>query len=159
MPTFGVNVAVLDAGRVLLTQREDFHVWCLPGGHVEPGERTEDAAVREVLEETGVVVELTRHVGTYTRPRWRDGRYRIVVYAARPIGGALVGQPEEVIALGYYHPGALPRPMLQGQEQRIRDVFDGRTAVARSSLASWPFTSGEDAIRRRDASPLNRAAF
>lgn len=159
MPTFGVNVAILDAGRVLLTQREDFEVWCLPGGHVEPGESAEAAALREVREETGLVVELTRHVGTYERPRWRNGLYRIVVYAARPVGGALVAQPEEVVALDYFPPVALPRPLLLGQEQRIRDVFDGRTAIARTSAVTWPFGSAEETVRRRDASKLSRAAF
>lgn len=159
MPTFGVNVAILDAGRVLLTQREDFEVWCLPGGHVQPGESAETAALREVREETGLVVELTRHVGTYTRPRWRDGRYRIVVFAAQPVGGALLAQPEEVVALGYFAPDALPHPLLLGQEQRLRDVFEGRRSIARTSAATWPFTSSEEAFRRRDVSPLPRAAF
>lgn len=159
MPTFGVNVAIMDTGRVLLTQREDFEVWCLPGGHVEAGESAEAAAVREVREETGLVVELTRHVGTYARPLWRDGRYRIVVYAARPVGGILVAQPEEVVALAYFAPDALPRPLLLGQDQRLRDVFDGRLAIARTSAVTWPFLSSEDSVRRRDASSLSRAAF
>jgi ADP-ribose pyrophosphatase YjhB (NUDIX family) len=38
MPTFGVNVAIIQDGQVLLTQRRDFPVWCLPGGGVEDGE-------------------------------------------------------------------------------------------------------------------------
>ena len=159
MPTFGVNVAVLGAGRVLLTRREDFDVWCLPGGHVEPGESAEAAAVREVREETGLVVELTRHVGTYSRPRWRDGRYRIVVFAARPVEGALIAQPGEVRALDYFASDTLPAPMLLGQPQRIQDVFDGRCAIARSSAVTWPFASFDEALRERDASSLSRAAF
>jgi 8-oxo-dGTP diphosphatase len=159
MPTFGVNVAVLDAGRILLTQREDFEVWCLPGGHVDSGESAEAAALREVREETGLVVELTRHVGTYVRPRWRDGRYRIVVFAARPVAGALIAQPEEVRAVDYFPPDALPGPMLLGQPQRIRDVFEGRTAIARTSEVTWPFASFDEALRRRDESSLSRATF
>ena len=38
--------------------------WTLPGGGLEPGEGPEAAAVREVLEETGYVIELTRLLGT-----------------------------------------------------------------------------------------------
>jgi ADP-ribose pyrophosphatase YjhB (NUDIX family) len=60
MINLGVNVAVIEDGRVLLTQREDFPVWCLPGGGVDPGESLAQAAVREVREETGLEVELER---------------------------------------------------------------------------------------------------
>ena len=31
----GVSVAILEAGKILLTRREDFDVWCLPGGAIE----------------------------------------------------------------------------------------------------------------------------
>ncbi len=34
----GVNIAILQDNQLLLNRREDFEVWCLPGGHVEPGE-------------------------------------------------------------------------------------------------------------------------
>jgi ADP-ribose pyrophosphatase YjhB (NUDIX family) len=39
-------------------------VWSLPKGHVEPGETTEDAAVREVLEETGIHGTILASLGT-----------------------------------------------------------------------------------------------
>ena len=39
-------------------------VWSLPKGHVEPGETTEDAAVREVLEETGIHGTIVASLGT-----------------------------------------------------------------------------------------------
>jgi ADP-ribose pyrophosphatase YjhB (NUDIX family) len=68
MINLGVNVAVIEDGRVLLTQREDFEVWCLPGGQVESGESLAQAAVREVREETGLHIELLRLVGIYSRP-------------------------------------------------------------------------------------------
>ena len=69
MPTLGVNVAILDENhRLLLTRREDFDVWCLPGGGVEPGETLTQAARREAEEETGLQVRLTHLVGVYSRP-------------------------------------------------------------------------------------------
>ena len=43
----GAQVAILEAGRVVLIQRDDFHVWALPGGSIDPGEDAASAAVRE----------------------------------------------------------------------------------------------------------------
>jgi 8-oxo-dGTP pyrophosphatase MutT (NUDIX family) len=43
---------------VLLHRHRKLGLWLPPGGHVEPHELPDDAAVREVLEETGVVIEL-----------------------------------------------------------------------------------------------------
>ena len=47
-----------DRGRVLLVRRADDGQWAAIGGMVEPGERPEDAACREALEEAGVEVAL-----------------------------------------------------------------------------------------------------
>jgi hypothetical protein len=47
MPGIAVNVAVIQEGKVLLTKREDFEVWCLPSGGVEDGESLAEAALRE----------------------------------------------------------------------------------------------------------------
>jgi 8-oxo-dGTP pyrophosphatase MutT (NUDIX family) len=58
-------VAARDAqGRVLLV-RHAIGAWVLPGGSIEPGEVPADTAVREMWEETGLVVRLTRLVGVY----------------------------------------------------------------------------------------------
>lgn len=62
-----------DVGRVLLHRHKRLGIWLQPGGHVDPGESCEDAAVREVLEETGVVAThaLPRplHVDVHEGPR------------------------------------------------------------------------------------------
>lgn len=82
------DVVALAAGaplRVLLVRRgnEPFKGdWALPGGFVEERERARDAAVRELEEETGVVVGDLSLVGVYDEPD-RDPRGRVVSIAYR----------------------------------------------------------------------------
>src|SRR6202011_555214 len=103
MPELGVLVVETD-GLILLTKREDMHVWCLPGGAVDDGESIAQAAIREVREETGLTVELVRLVGLYSRPSWNTHQ---AVFAARPICGTLFPQKGEVIEAGYFNAEAL----------------------------------------------------
>jgi ADP-ribose pyrophosphatase YjhB (NUDIX family) len=58
-----------DQRRILLQRRTDSGNWALPGGAMEITESLTDSAVREVKEETGLDIEVTGLVGTYTDPR------------------------------------------------------------------------------------------
>ncbi|TYA14509.1 NUDIX domain-containing protein [Paenibacillus faecis] len=57
----GSSVIIFNTeGQVLMLHRTDNDSWCFPGGAIEPGEKVEEAALREVFEETGLTVrELT----------------------------------------------------------------------------------------------------
>ncbi|UQI43282.1 NUDIX domain-containing protein [Streptomyces sp. HU2014] len=108
------------AGRVLLQRRRDSGLWALPGGGMEMSDSLPGAAVREVKEETGLDVEITGLVGTYTDPRhviaYTDGEVRRqfnVCFTARITGGALAVSeestelrfvtPDELDALPVHH--------------------------------------------------------
>jgi len=54
-----------EAGHVLFQRRTDDGLWSLPAGSVDPGETPSQALVREVQEETGLLVEPTRVVGVF----------------------------------------------------------------------------------------------
>ncbi len=95
-------------GAVLLTRRADNGRWCLPGGHIDPGESAAEACVREVLEETGLQVEVIRLIGVYSTPDaisvYPDGnkaQFVSLCFEARIVGGQLANSPE-VTSSGYF---------------------------------------------------------
>lgn len=55
---FTVAVFVVHQGRVVLHPHPKLGLWLPPGGHIEPDELPDEAAVREVAEETGLTIEL-----------------------------------------------------------------------------------------------------
>ena len=57
MPTLGVEIVIIEEGKVLLIKWRDFAVWALPGGGIDAGESAAEAAVREAQEETGLEVD------------------------------------------------------------------------------------------------------
>lgn len=63
----GATVVVIDAEqRFLMLRRTDNKCWCFPGGSIELGERVEEAARREVLEEAGISVEDLRLLNVFS---------------------------------------------------------------------------------------------
>ncbi|MGP3966544.1 NUDIX domain-containing protein [Streptomyces sp. 6N223] len=89
-------VVTNEHGHILLHRRRDNDLWALPGGGMELTDSLPGTAVREVKEETGLDIEITGLVGTYTDPRhiiaYSDGEVRRqfnVCFTARVVGGEL----------------------------------------------------------------------
>ncbi len=146
MPGLAVIVAVIDEGKVLLTKREDFEIWCLPGGGVEDGESLAEAAIREAKEETGLDVELTRLVGVYSRP----------------VGGELRTQPHETLEVAYFAFDGLPEELLFGHKKRIQDAIEGISGVSVRQEISIPnktVYTRREIYEERDRSGLTRRQF
>jgi ADP-ribose pyrophosphatase YjhB (NUDIX family) len=106
-PKVATGVVVERDGRILLVRRNHepaYGRWAFPSGYVDAGEVVEEAAAREVLEETGLAVELQALLGVWSEP----GRPVIfVAYAAR----ALEGEPapgDEAIEVAFFDPSDLP---------------------------------------------------
>ena len=161
MRTLGSNIAIFSDSKVLLTKREDFHVWCLPGGGIEAGESFVQACKRETREETGLDVCVERLVGIYSRPKW--GLYHIMVFAGCAIEDREPFGSEEVEAIAYFGVNELPAELLLGQRQRILDAFANQPRpFVRVENFPWPFErpmAREELYRRRDESGLSRLEF
>jgi 8-oxo-dGTP diphosphatase len=84
-----------ESGRLLLIKRghePGKGLWSIPGGRVEAGESDADALVREVREETGLIVTPGRLIGSVRRPAGMAGssEFDIRDYAVSVIGGTLI---------------------------------------------------------------------
>lgn len=131
-PLVTVDAVVEQQDRVLLVRRgrEPFRgSWALPGGFVEYGERTEEAVAREVMEETGVAIELEGLLGVYSDAH-RDPRGHVVsiCYVAKghgePRGGSDAAEARffplealEGMSLAFDHAGIIR------DYKRYRDVL------------------------------------
>jgi 8-oxo-dGTP pyrophosphatase MutT (NUDIX family) len=110
-------------------------LWALPKGKIDPGERPEETAVREVREETGVEGTLVEKLGdvkyTYTR-RGGERVFKIVSFYLLRAGQGRIGQIEEAMRIEVEEARWLPldeasRLLAYGGEREMaakaRDTF------------------------------------
>ena len=126
-PKLTVDVIIdMGAGQIVLIERKNAPLgWALPGGFVDVGEAVEEAALREVREETGLEVELVRQFHVYSDPK-RDPRQHTasVVFIARGWGKAKAGSDAQRAEL--YHEMNLPHEIAFDHRQILRDYFMAR---------------------------------
>jgi 8-oxo-dGTP pyrophosphatase MutT (NUDIX family) len=113
----GVAAVIHDSsGRLLLQEKTSGEGWSLPAGAIEPGESPEQAVVREVLEETGLVVTPKEILGVfggrdfrYVYPNGDAVEYTVVLYRCAVTGASGTTLDPETKALQYFARAEMPR--------------------------------------------------
>lgn len=98
-----VTILAFDkSGSLLLVKNRDTNLWVVPGGAIEPCEAPSDAAVREMWEETGLIVELEEILGVYGGSEfvveYSNGdktSYVMIVFKSRVVSGKLSPMDDE----------------------------------------------------------------
>ncbi len=105
------TLPVTDSGEVVLLRRgiePGYGSWAQPGGFLEIDETVTEGAIRETLEETGLLVELGEIVGLYSRPQ---AAIVVVAFEARIVGGTF-RTSREAIEIAPFRPDAIPWPAI-----------------------------------------------
>lgn len=126
---FTVAVFVVHQGKVVLHRHRKLGLWLPPGGHIEPHELPDEAAIREVAEEAGIAIELMGERGMGTD---YPGQPRQLV---RPEGIQL-----EDISDGHQHIDLIyfARPVTT--EEALPALLEGMHWIAPEDLAGIPLT-------------------
>lgn len=134
----GCSAVIFDERRekILMTRRSDNGRWCLPGGGMDAGENAEEACMRELWEETGLKVHVSRLVGVYTSPdfliEYADGnRVQIIAmhFEAEVISGEL-GLSDETTEADYFTSTEIATmDVIETHRQRITDSLNFRESA------------------------------
>src|SRR3990172_3755850 len=129
LPPFPAVCAVIESdGNILLIDRSDGLGLSLPGGIVKWGETLEEALRREVEEETGYQVSITRLVGIYSGP-YRDPRASSVqiAYAATIINGQVRSSHEGIVV--WTPKESLPNILAFDHTAVVTDYLSGEVKI------------------------------
>lgn len=137
LPVPAVNAVIINEHKEVLLTRRSMQIrepgkWCLPGGHVEHGEKLLEALCREVAEEVGLEVRKAELLGIYSDPKitvtpepYYDGRFGQFV-AATFLVKEFVGQIKtnfEVDDWDWFTADNIPDPILRSHPIRVLDAF------------------------------------
>lgn len=125
MPPLSMAIVVSD-GKLLMIRRREREgdlLWALPGGAIEAGESPEEAAVRETVEETGLVVAAMKVLGERVHPKTQ----RTMSYIACELlqGEARVADADELDAVAWVGLAEIPDKVPYGLFEPVQEYLDG----------------------------------
>jgi ADP-ribose pyrophosphatase YjhB (NUDIX family) len=124
-PKLAVVVLVSTEGKLVLVRRAiqpALGRWAFPSGYVDRGETVENAAIREVKEETGLDIKITQLIGVYSSA---SNPVVLAVYSSEVIGGNLYAG-SETDAVGKYDPSRLPDLPFEHDHNILEDWMNNR---------------------------------
>jgi ADP-ribose pyrophosphatase YjhB (NUDIX family) len=135
---------IRDGDRILLVQEREGGLWSTPGGALELDDTPANAVIREVFEETGLVVEPTRIFGVYGGPefivRYANGdetQYVSTMFECRVVSGEIRPDGDEIqVARFWTKTEALALPLSPWLTQMIARLYD-RTPEAWFETPTW----------------------
>lgn len=125
MPKVGVFAAVFDKNNKILCVKINYGSgnWTLPGGHLENNESLYDGVKREVLEETGYIVDIENLISVYSAPKKDD----IVFLFKAKIKRQIEWKPnDEIQQIGFFERNALPSQIHPWNIKRINDAYENK---------------------------------
>lgn len=124
--TLGVRVLATDPqGRVMLVKHTYLAGWWLPGGGVDRGETTPDAAMRELREEAGLVATTPpRLISVHSNERFFRGDH-VLVFAVDAFTVGERASHGEIAEIGWFDPAALPDDAHRSTRARLAEIFGG----------------------------------
>lgn len=151
-----------ERGRILLAKHQDGDQWALPGGGIDPGETPADTAVREMWEETGLLVEPMRVLGVYggpafcvTYPNGDQIASVDTLFECRVLGGDLAADGEEVRELRYFTQAEVAKLLLPPWMEVVRPILWGDAGRTSFQPPTWqPPSTG---VRKGGASDYVRS--
>lgn len=137
----GAGVIVEDPmGRILLQKRADNRLWAYSGGSVELDERVEDAAARELLEETGLTAHALTLFGVFSGP---DTHYIYpngdevsnvdIVYICKDFSGELTPQEDEVEELRFFALSEIPTELSPPIRKPLETYIQSRLTAGKET--------------------------
>lgn len=115
-PRIGVGVILLKDNLVAMGLRKSSHgaqTWCNPGGHLEFGESVSSCAIREVYEETGLIITQTKVIGITNDFFEKEQKHYVSIFlAAQYEGGNLINkEPHKCYEMRWVDWNNMPTPL------------------------------------------------
>lgn len=125
---FAGGCVVDHENRILLQKRAgQDNAWGFPGGAIELGESAEQAALREIFEETGLAVKVEKLIGVYSKysdqyPNGDTAQPIVIFFLCSIVNGALNPNNSETLELRFFHRDEIP-PLFNTQHQDMLNDY------------------------------------